>query len=40
MKIFLFFLPVIFLATFTSCSPVKVLIVDGQNNHVVWPKLT
>ena len=40
MKTFLLFLPVLFFFAFTSCSPVKVLIVDGQNNHVVWPKST
>lgn len=28
------------LLLFSSCSPIKVLIVDGQNNHDVWPKST
>ena len=30
----------IFLFFLSSCSPIKVLIVDGQNNHDVWPKST
>ena len=31
----------LFLLLLSSCSkPIKVLIVDGQNNHDVWPKST
>jgi hypothetical protein len=27
-------------ATSADSGPIKVLIVDGQNNHTVWPKST
>src|SRR5688572_18790997 len=27
-------------SSFTQKSPLKVLIVDGQNNHEQWPKIT
>lgn len=30
----------LFLFSFSSQAQIKVLIVDGQNNHVVWPKST
>ncbi|MEM1359433.1 MAG: ThuA domain-containing protein [Bacteroidota bacterium] len=30
----------LFLFSFSSHAQIKVLIVDGQNNHVVWPKST
>lgn len=31
---------ILFLLSLPSCSPTKVLIVDGQNNHNIWPKST
>ncbi len=34
------FLLLVFSYFLSSCSPVKVLIIDGQNNHDVWPKST
>jgi len=38
-KLFILFI-VVFLIPFCSDAQIKVLIVDGQNNHVVWPKST
>ncbi|WP_273444027.1 ThuA domain-containing protein [Neolewinella agarilytica] len=35
-----FYLLLAFTCLLSSCSPVKVLIIDGQNNHDVWPKST
>lgn len=34
------FLTLCLLAIFSSSAQIKALIVDGQNNHVVWPKST
>jgi type 1 glutamine amidotransferase len=38
--IFLAFLAVLILSVTSEAKKIKVLIVDGQNNHVVWPKST
>lgn len=35
-----FCLTVVILILLSSCSTTKVLIVDGQNNHDIWPKST
>lgn len=41
MKKILFVLSLVFLiATASEAKKIKVLIVDGQNNHAVWPKAT
>lgn len=40
MKTIIFCFLVSLLCILTSCSPTKVLIIDGQNNHAVWPKST
>ena len=39
MKRLLFILPIILLST-AAQAQLKALIIDGQNNHAVWPKST
>ena len=41
MKKLILFINTLFILMFVSCSqPIEVLIIDGQNNHEVWPKST
>ena len=40
MKSTLLILSLILVLTNVDARKIKVLIVDGQNNHVVWPKST
>ncbi|MCB1121232.1 MAG: ThuA domain-containing protein [Verrucomicrobiae bacterium] len=39
-KLTLFFAVVFLTGSFTADAKLKALIIDGQNNHVVWPKST